>query len=788
MNEKIRNIVLKFMRAEASRPLNFRELAKGLGIARDERSAFKGIVKALCEEGEIIKTRGGHYGLPTKMNLIKGTLTCHPNGFGFVIPEDDEEKATGDIFIAPRKMKGAMHGDGVVARVENQKSDGRREGSIIRVTARANREIVGIFKKARGSSFVVPSDEKILQDIVIPARSSLKARDGDIVVVEITAYPARHQPATGRITEVLGDPNDPNVEADIITKKYGLPTTFPEAVTQEANKVPTTVTEKEREGRVDLRDKKNFTIDGETARDFDDAVGVERTSQGYKLYVSIADVSHYVKPGTSLDTEAYQRATSVYFPDRCIPMLPEALSNEICSLKPKVERLAMTAELDFDRSGQETRAKFYESVIKSTERLTYTKVKAILKDKDRELTEQYANVNEDLLIMQELAELLAKRRSKDGSIDFDLPEPQIIIDMEGRVEDIVRSERNLAHRLIEDFMLAANRAVARLFTSKKIPAIYRVHDRPDETKVADFRDFIKGFDFELKGEATPKSFQRVLQAASGTSEERLINHVLLRSMKQAVYSEENTGHFGLAFKDYTHFTSPIRRYPDLIVHRLLKDILASKYTQARQEQMAAWLPGAALHASQRERKAMEAEREIVDLKKAQFMIDKVGETFPGFISGVTSFGVFVELEEFFVEGLVHITTLTDDYYNFIEKEHCLVGEHTGNVLRLGAAIQVNLVNVDISRRRIELEITDGFRTTPGRTAKPGRGSKPERALKPERSINKTTRTAKKGANPFIKNSQQPRRKKPKKAAPIRHLKKEDNSLREGTHMRGDRVH
>ncbi len=631
MNDKIRKIVMGFMKAEASRPLNFRELAKGLGIARDERAAFKGIINALCEEGEIIKTRGGHYGLPTKMNLIKGVLTCHPNGFGFVIPGDEEEKANGDIFIAPRKMKGAMHGDGVVARVEKQKSDGRREGSIIRVTARAQREIVGIYKKARGTRFVVPSDEKVLQDIVIPARSSLKANDGDIVVVEITAYPARHQPPTGRITAVLGDPNDPNVEADIITKKYGLSTTFPETVIREAESIPTEVLEKDHEGRTDLRSKINFTIDGETARDFDDAVGIERTKHGYKLYVSIADVSHYVKPGTRLDAEAYQRATSVYFPDRCIPMLPEALSNEICSLKPKVDRLAMTAELDFDKSGGEIGATFYESVIKSKERLTYTKVKGILGDKDPELIEKYSNIHEDLLIMQELAELLAKRRKKDGSIDFDLPEPQIILDMEGRVEDIVRSERNLAHRLIEDFMLAANRAVARVFTGKRVPAIYRVHESPEETKVSEFRDFIKTFGFEIKGEATPKSFQKVLEAAAGTSEERLINHVLLRSMRQAVYSEVNAGHFGLAFKDYTHFTSPIRRYPDLIVHRILKDVIANTYSKVKQEQMAAWLPEAGIHTSAQERKAMEAEREIVDLKKAQFMLDKVGEVFQGFI-------------------------------------------------------------------------------------------------------------------------------------------------------------
>lgn len=769
MNDKIRKIVLEFMKAEASRPLNFRELAKGLGIARDERAAFKGIINTLCDAGEIIKTRHGHYGLPAKMNLIKGTLTCHPNGFGFVIPEEEGE----DIFIAPRKMKGAMHGDGVVARVESYKDDGRREGTIVRITARAQSEVVGTFRKARGTSFVVPSNEKVLQDIVIPARSSLKARDGEVVVAEITSYPAKHQPATGRITQVLGDPADPNVEADIIIKKYGLSASFPKSVMSEAEEVPSEVSDKELEGRVDLRDKKIFTIDGETARDFDDAVGITRSASGFKLYVSIADVSHYVKPGSKLDTEAYARATSVYFPDRCIPMLPEALSNEMCSLKPKVVRLALTAELSFDKNGQETGAKFYESVIKSTERLTYTKVKAMLEDKDPLLTEEYSHILQDLTDMRELAELLAKKRARDGSIDFDLPEPQILLDMEGRVEDIVRSERNLAHRLIEDFMLAANRAVARLFTAKKVPAIYRVHDRPDEDKLADFKEFIKGYGLEIKGEPTPKALRKVLEEAAGSPQERLINHILLRSMKQAVYSEENNGHFGLAFKDYTHFTSPIRRYPDLIVHRLLKDILNKSYTKARQERMSSWLPPAALHASQRERKAMEAEREIVDLKKAQFMLDKVGEVFPGFISGVTSFGIFVELKEYFVEGLVHITTLNDDYYNFIEKEHCLIGEHTGNVLRLGSEVEVRIVNIDISRRRIELEISGGSTPKTGLTSPPKEGkgrpakeSKTSRrgkaSKKPGKGKKEGGEKGKKEGEPFYKKFTSPKPKKGRK--------------------------
>ena len=529
------------------------------------------------------------------------------------------------------------------------------------------------------------------------------AKNGEIVVVEITRWPANHQPPSGKVTEVLGSPDDPDVEVEILVKKYGLSTSFPAGVLAAAEAVPSEVSSKEASGRVDLRKKTLVTIDGETAKDFDDAVCVEKHQGGYRLYISIADVSHYVTVGSPLDVEARERGTSVYFPDRCVPMLPERLSNGICSLNPDVDRLAFTAELTFDKDGAMKARKFYKSVIKSRERLTYTTVKGLL---EGDITEGYDHVAGDLRLMEELASLLSKRRTCEGSIDFDLPEPQIIIDIEGRIEDIVRSERNVAHRLIEEFMLAANMAVAGEFSRKALPFLYRIHGEPDPDSIADFRDFIAGFGYALKktkkGSYLPKHFQKVLADCAGRPEEKLINHVLLRAMQRAVYSTENSGHFGLAFTDYTHFTSPIRRYPDLVVHRLLNKLLTKRYGPEEERREAASLPSVAAHASAMERKATEAEREIVDLKKAQFMKDKVGESFSGFISGVTSFGFFVELNEFFIEGLVHISSLAGDYYSLVDKEHYLIGEHTKKVFRVGDAVEVKIEAVNIPMRKIDM--------------------------------------------------------------------------------------
>jgi len=708
--------VLGFMEEMSSklqRPVSMRELTKVFCVPADKRSAFKARIRRMVSEGVLVKVRGGRYGLAAKMNLVTGTLQCHPDGFGFVIPEKTGEPGIveSDVFIGRRRFSGAMHNDTVVARVEG----GKREGRVIRVLRRANKTLVGRIYREKALCELVPAEERILERIIIPDGCDSKAPGGAVVEVEITKWPTKHSAAMARVIEVLGDPDDPDVEAGIILKKYGLSSRFGRAVTEEARLVAREVEEGDLAGRRDLRDKLIVTIDGETAKDFDDAVGIERLAHdGYRLFVSIADVSHYVREGSRLDEEALARGTSVYFPDRCVPMLPETLSNGICSLRPGEVRLTMTAELEFNRNGTVVKSAFYRSVIESKRRLTYTEVKDALEGGgEKALPRDLAAA---LDVMRELAEKLTKKRVKNGSIDFDLPEPQIIIDINGTVEDIVRSERNIAHRLIEEFMLAANRAVAGEFKRAKLPFLYRVHEPPDSESIDSFREFISEFGLAMESDAKgPRAFQKVLQAVQGRPEEKLVTLMLLRSMKQAQYSEKPAGHFGLAFRDYTHFTSPIRRYPDLVVHRLLKLLIAHRYKEKEEERMAALLPDIARLTSARERKAMEAEREVVDLKKAQFMKDKVGLEYDGIVSGVTSFGLFVELEEYFVEGLVHVSTLLDDYYVFDEKKHILRGEHTKKGYRVGVRVKVSIEKVDLGRRRIDLAlVTDQKKNKRGR--------------------------------------------------------------------------
>lgn len=709
--EDVKKEILEFMKDKAKRPLSLKDLSKSFHLGGEERRLFKRLLNELVSNGELVRIRGGRFGFPGSMNLVTGELICHPDGFGFVRPEDGLGE---DIFINPRKLSGAMHGDCVVARVDGYKAKGKREGTILRILKRAHKTVVGKFQREDGFGVVVPSDERMLDKILIPPSDRKGAKDGQIVSAEITKWPTRGSGPVGKIIEIIGEPEDPQVEADVILRKFGLPNRFPNSVTHEVKSVPPSVAENDVRGRVDLRDKKTFTIDGETAKDFDDAVSIEKTPHGARLFVSIADVSHYVKEGSNLDREAYERGTSVYFPDRCIPMLPEALSNGICSLNPHVDRLTLTAELEFSPKGILLKKRFYESVIRSAERLTYTNVKKVLSNEDPSLSKRYSHVIDDLKLMESLAERLMEERAEAGSIDFDLPEPQIIIDIEGKVEDIVRSERNIAHRIIEEFMLAANKAVATEFAASKLPFLYRVHEAPDEEALAEYRDFVAGFGLQLKPGAGPKALQRVLEEAKGRPEERLVNHVLLRSMKQAVYSETNIGHFGLSFDNYTHFTSPIRRYPDLVVHRLLKLHINHAYSRAEKERMEEVLPEITLRTSLRERKAMEAEREIVDLKKCQFMKDKEGETFDAFISGVTSFGLFVELKEYFVEGLIHVSNLRDDYYIFDEKKHSLIGENTRRVYRVGDPVEVTIGRVDLERRRIDALLAEA----PGRSRSP----------------------------------------------------------------------
>jgi len=628
-------------------------------------------------------------------------------------------------------MAGAMHRDRVVARVERTKSDGRREGKVIRILERRQGVIVGRFEKGKGFAVVVPSDERVLHNVIISSRGAKGAHDGDIVEVEVTKWPDAFRPPSGRVREIVGRHDDPDVEIEIIVRKHGLSRTFPADVVAQAAKSPQEVLPEEIEGRVDLRKRRFVTIDGETAKDFDDAVSVERIKNGYRLWVSIADVSHYVRPGSALDEEAYRRGTSVYLPDNCIPMLPEELSNGICSLNPNVDRLAFTAEMDFDEDGSPLKSNFYESVIRSHARLTYNEVKSIIVDDDESVTSRRGDCVADLLLMEELSGKLKDRRSREGSIDFDLPEPQVIIDLNGRIEDIVRSEQNRAHQLIEDFMLAANRAVA--LRMEKVPFLYRVHDEPNEERVKDFLAFVHNFGYKLKKRKVgPHLFKELLEKAKGRPEERLINHLLLRSMKQAIYSAENRGHFGLAFAHYTHFTSPIRRYPDLIVHRLLKEMMKGKYGKSEQARWRAILPDIADQSSIRERGAMEAERDVIDLKKAEFMRDKVGNRYDGLISGVTSFGLFVELEEYFVEGLIHISQLRDGYYTFVEKEHALIGEGTGKRFRIGDPVEVEITGVDMGKRQISMELASEDSPSLERAAPPRRTRKKEKRRRGKR--------------------------------------------------------
>jgi ribonuclease R len=687
--------LLRFMEDE-DRPLLLREILRRLGLQREQREKAKALFKDLIEEGRIVRIRGNRYGLPSKMNLVVGRVKCHPDGYGFVIPEKEGEE---DIFISHRNLKEAMHGDRVVARVESIQKKGK-EGSVIRILERGRQRIVGKFMKGKNYSYLIPEDERILQEVYIPEGETKRARPNQIVVAEIIQYPTGRAGPEGRVIHILGYPDDPDVEPQIILYKYDLPHRFSSPALDEARSLPLALDSQEHGNRVDLREIPTFTIDGENARDFDDAVSIEKGQDGgIRLYVSISDVSHYVKEGTALDEDAYLRGTSVYFPDRAIPMFPAELSNEICCLHPKSDRRTLTVELRYDTRGEGRGVRFYPSVIHSNERLTYTLVRKILVDGEAELKKKYEQILPSLELMARLSQELRSRRMERGAIDFDLPEPEIILNLQGETEEIIRAERNLAHQIIEEFMIAANEAVAHFMEEKSFPFIYRIHEPPQQEAMDEFRRFISYLGYKMpKDDAhSPKELQKILMEAKGKPEEKVINNILLRSMKWAKYSAQNKGHFGLASESYTHFTSPIRRYPDLIVHRLLKKVLFKKEGKISIEE----LTKKAEHLSYRERVAMEAEREIVDRYRVRFMKEKIGDVFEGFISGVTAFGFFVELKEIFVEGLVRMTSLHDDYYHYQEKQYCLMGERTHKIYRIGDKVRVRLDRVDVERRHID---------------------------------------------------------------------------------------
>jgi len=699
--------ILRLMEEE-DRPLLVREVLRFLGLSKDQRRRVREVFGDLADEGKIVKIRGNRYGLPTKMNLVVGRLRCHPDGYGFVIPEREGEQ---DIFVSPRNLKEAMHGDRVVARVESVRKKGR-EGTVIRILERGLRKVVGKFMRGKNYSYVLPEDERITQEVFIPEGETKRARPNQIVVAEITRYPTERLRPEGRVTHIIGYPGDPEVEPQIIIYKYDLPHRFSSTALRGARSLPPFPSADDFQGRVDLRNISTFTIDGEKARDFDDAVSIQKERDGrLTLYVSISDVSHYVKEGTALDEEAYLRGTSVYFPDRAVPMFPSELSNEICCLHPGVDRLTFTVEMRYDPQGNQTNVRFYPSLIRSRERLTYTLVKQILLNEDADLKLRYEAIVPSIQWMADLSQELRRKRIERGALDFDLPEPEIVLDLQGGTEGIIRAERNLAHQIIEEFMIAANEAVAHFLQEKGLPSLYRIHEPPKEEAIDEFRRFISHLGYKLnKGsDHSPKEFQKILFATKGKPEEKVINNVLLRSMKWAKYSAKNVGHFGLASKSYTHFTSPIRRYPDLIVHRLLKGVIFRKSQGVSEEILAK----KAEHLSQRERVAMEAEREILDRYRVRFMKDKIGESFKGVISGVTAFGFFVELQDIFVEGLVRVTSLYDDYYQYHEKRYCLIGERTHKTFTIGDEVVVRVDRVDVEQRHIDFGLIQKIDTEKG---------------------------------------------------------------------------
>lgn len=706
MEQNLQQRLLDFMREEEYRPLTVQEIESQFGF--EDADEFKELVKTLVkleEKGYVIRSKSNRYGVPERMNLLRGKFIGHARGFGFVAPE---EEGMDDIFIPPTEVNGAMNGDIVLVRVSSASSGDRREGSITKIAERGISKVVGQFQDNKGFGFVLPDDKKISMDIFIAKEDTLGAIDGHKVVVEITGWPEGRKSATGMVTQILGHKNDPGVDILSIIHKHGIEVDFPQSVIDHANSVPEQIAESDIEGRRDLRDEVIVTIDGADAKDLDDAVTVTKNADGtYKLGVHIADVSHYVTEGSAMDTEAYDRATSVYLTDRVIPMLPHRLSNGICSLNPQVDRLTLSCEMTIDGSGKVIAHEIFQSVIKTKERMTYTDVYKIIDEKDEALRERYSDLVPMFKLMAELAEILRTKRADRGAIDFDFKESKVLVDNEGWPTDVVIRERTVAERLIEEFMLAANETVAEHFHWMDVPFIYRIHEDPKPEKLQRFFEFITNFGIVVKGTGNdihPRALQEIVESIEGMPEEPVISTMMLRSMQQAKYYAESLGHFGLSTEFYTHFTSPIRRYPDLIVHRLIRTYLingdVSKPTLAHWD---AVMDEIADHTSGRERRAVDAERDTDSLKKAQYMADKIGEEFEGIVSSVTNFGMFIELPNT-IEGLVHVSNMTDDYYRFDDRQMMMIGERSGKQFRIGDEVEVRVTSVKPEESAIDFEI------------------------------------------------------------------------------------
>lgn len=715
MKEERKEKILAFMQEAAYKPLLLKELAFVLDVPKTEMEAFSEIIAELENEGKIFKTHKDRYGVPERMNLVVGRLQGHERGFGFGIPDDENMK---DIFIPAEAINGAMHNDRIVIRlIKKNVGDKKSEGEVIRILERANKTIVGTFESSRNFGFVTPDNLKISGDIFISKDEFLGAKSGQKVIVEIEKYAEKRRNAEGRIIEIIGNKGDVGTDILSIIKAYNLSESFPEEVLKQAEDTSEVVTEEMIKGRIDLRKLQMVTIDGEDAKDLDDAVSIELLPNGnYKLGVHIADVTHYVTEDSPLDQEALKRGTSVYLVDRVIPMLPKKLSNGICSLNPQVDRLAFTVMMEIDPTGKTVSHEIFESVININERMTYTNVYRILAHKDPELMARYDYLNSDFTTMEKLAMILRAKRFGRGAIDFDFDEAKIILDEKGKPIEVRRYENTIANKIIEEFMLVCNETVAEHFYWANSPFVYRIHEDPDSEKIENFNEFVHNFGLSLKGinKIHPKAYQDLLERVKGSKEERIISTVMLRSMQKARYSNVNQGHFGLAAKYYSHFTSPIRRYPDLIIHRIMKEQIKQGISERRENYLNSRLPEIAKQCSDRERAAEDAERDTEDLKKVEFMKEHEGETFKGIISNVTSFGMFIELDNT-IEGLIHMSNMEDDYYIFNEKQYCLVGERTRKVYRIGEEVDVRLIKADLASRKMDFILVEGEPAESGET-------------------------------------------------------------------------
>lgn len=694
--------VLDYMRRESYRPLGYSELMASFGLDGEGEAQFPKIIGQLEREGEVVKTRKDKYGLPEKMNIYRGVIKLSQRGYGILLSEQAD---TDDIFVYGRNLNGAMHEDRVLVRIHQRAGNNQRpEGEVIRVITRANHELVGTFEKGKNMAQVNPDDSRQIYPVYVKPDSKMKVRNGDKVLVSITSFPDKDRYPEGKITEVFGRKGQPGVDLQIIIKKHALRDTFPPDVIEEAQRVARPVSEEEIAGRRDLRDVRMVTIDGEDAKDLDDAVSVQRIEGGYRLGVHIADVSHYVREDSKLDQEAFERGTSVYLIDKVLPMLPHELSNGICSLNAEVDRLAMSCIMDIDPSGGVRHYEICQSIIHVDQRMTYNAVNRILTDNDAEYIERYSALVENFRLMKELADILRGERMQRGALDFDFPEAKVIVNELGFPVDIKCRESGLGEMLIEDFMIKANEVVAEHLHNKEMPTLYRVHEKPQGDSLTRLNNVLGVFGHKVQeNRVGPKVFAKILTDIKGTPGEKTIALMLLRSMKHARYVNQALGHFGLASEYYCHFTSPIRRYPDLIVHRVLSLLLQEGITGKKRDLLEKKMGVYGDHSTMQEIKAEEAERDLVDIKKCQYMQQFIGQEFEARISSVLSFGFFIELPNT-VEGLVHISSIADDYYEFNDKAFTLVGTHTGKKYSIGDEVRVLLVKVDVDAVKIDFEI------------------------------------------------------------------------------------